>query len=411
MTEHALQLVREDTGAQPSGPKHPLGELEARLAKHLLLFRPAGLAVDRLVDQARASIPGMTDNSVVHKVLAHNPDCLWGIARKSCFDPAAPSGAGFIAMLPLTSLGLRQLAANTLDTRDPDLALLAAASERPAGLYIWATYAPGILAAGVALFMKEIAKAPYDGIDLYTRPNTTDGRRFNETLGLKKGAKIGPVLARHLYVFPRAPRKMPLYDTYRASPADGEIAVSVARTVDDLMRVMSVRTSVYMAEQRCPYKEEFDGNDFSASHIIGYVGEEPAGCLRIRFFADFAKLERVAVRKEFRQTRLAIQMVRAAIEFCRMKGYRKLYGHAQTRLVSFWTRFGFHVLDASQQLVFSDFDYVEMVAEFESHPEAIRIGVDPYLTIRPEGRWHVPGILERSAARDVTRPSIAERRS
>jgi hypothetical protein len=49
---------------------------------------------------------------------------------------------------------------------------------------------------------------------------------------------------------------------------------------------------------------------------------------------------------------------------------------------------------------------VEMVAEIQPHPEAIVIGGDPYKVNRPEGRWHVPGILEMSAARDVTRPSI-----
>jgi len=47
-----------------------------------------------------------------------------------------------------------------------------------------------------------------------------------------------------------------------------------------------------------------------------------------------------------------------------------------------------------------------MVAEIEPHPDAVRIGVDPYKVIRPEGRWHRPGILESSSARDVTRPSV-----
>jgi hypothetical protein len=56
--------------------------------------------------------------------------------------------------------------------------------------------------------------------------------------------------------------------------------------------------------------------------------------------------------------------------------------------------------------VFSDFDYVEIVLDTTPHPQAISIGVDPYVMIRPEGRWHVPGILERSAIRPVTRPSV-----
>jgi hypothetical protein len=112
------------------------------------------------------------------------------------------------------------------------------------------------------------------------------------------------------------------------------------------------------------------------------------------------------VRKEYRSTRLAFQLVRAGIELCRVKGYRRLYGHAQKRLVNFWARFGFRTFDGGRELVFSDFDYVEMVLNAEQHPEAISIGVDPYVMIRPEGRWHLPGILERSAIRPVTCPSV-----
>ena len=63
--------------------------------------------------------------------------------------------------------------------------------ERPAGLYMWATYAPGILAGGISLFMDEIAAAPYDGVNLYSRPNTPEGIRYNAALGLTKSPTIG----------------------------------------------------------------------------------------------------------------------------------------------------------------------------------------------------------------------------
>ena len=410
MTEHSLQLVRSTENTSVKTPKHPLGELNAeRVAKHLILFRPAVDAIDDLVARARARIPGMTDNSIVHGVIAHNPDCLWAIARRRKCNQENVVGEGFVAMLPLTAAGLMHLGAGTLDTRNPDLSLLAKPGERPAAIYIWATFAPGVLAAGVALFMKEMDSPIYRGVDLYTRPNTPDGFRFNETLGLKKGAKIGSNFVPYLYVFPRASRTTPSYDTHRPGVSDQEITVTVARSFDDLMRVVSMRTSVYIAEQACPYEEEFDGNDMSATHMLGFVGGELAGCLRIRFFADFAKLERVAVKREFRHTRLAFQMARAAIELCRVKGYRRIYGHAQKRLVNFWSRFGFKPLSGRHDLVFSDYDYVEMVAEYPAHPDAISIDTDPYVLIRPEGRWHVPGILERSAQR--TTGAVQERAS
>ena len=113
----------------------------------------------------------------------------------------------------------------------------------------------------------------------------------------------------------------------------------------------------------------------------------------------------------FEQTRLAFKVVRAGIELCRAKGYRRIYGHAQKRLLNFWGRFGFRPFEGGREFVFSDFDYVEIVLDTTPHPQAISIGVDPYVMIRPEGRWHVPGILERSAIRPVTRPSVGIRRA
>jgi predicted GNAT family N-acyltransferase len=233
-------------------------------------------------------------------------------------------------------------------------------------------------------------------------------------MGFSRDADYAGIIAPHLHIYRRSPPRpedAPLYDSHSLPAAEDKLSVSVARSIEDLMRVSSVRSTVYIAEQECPYHEEFDGNDFVAAHLLGYVGDEPAGCLRIRYFADFAKIERLAVRKEFRQTRLAFNLVRAGIELCRVKGYRRLYGHAQKRLVNFWSHFGFRELENGRELVFSDFDYVEMVLDTARHPGAIAIGVDPYVILRPEGRWHVPGILEQSAHRPVTRPSVESARA
>jgi hypothetical protein len=39
------------------------------------------------------------------------------------------------------------------------------------------------------------------------------------------------------------------------------------------------------------------------------------------------------------------------------------------------------------------------VLDLERQANALQIGADPYVLIRPEGRWHKRGILERSAER------------
>src|SRR5437879_9521358 len=103
-----------------------------------------------------------------------------------------------------------------------------------------------------------------------------------------------------------------------AKPDSRATTIRLARDPSDLMLVTAIRSSVYLAEQDCPFEEEFDGNDMVAAHFIGFVGNEPAGCLRVRFFGDFAKVERLAVRHQFRRTRISFKLVQAS--FACVKG-------------------------------------------------------------------------------------------
>ena len=205
--------------------------------------------------------------------------------------------------------------------------------------------------------------------------------------------------------------RSPLYDSY--IPTDGappharpnrQYGIKVARNLNDIMHVTAIRAAVFMSEQRCPYEEEFDGNDFCGTHLIGYHRDEPIACLRARFFASFAKLERLAVRNEFRNTRMSFNIVWAGIELARKKGYRKIYGHAQDRLVNFWSRFGAKPVNSARPLIFSDYSYTEMLLEADPHPDPISLDSDPYVIIRPEGEWREPSVLERSSDRQVTSP-------
>ena len=182
------------------------------------------------------------------------------------------------------------------------------------------------------------------------------------------------------------------------------ITIRIARDPNDLMTVFAIRSAVYLAEQDCPMEEEFDGNDLVAAHFLGFVGNEPVACLRVRFFGEFAKVERLAVRHQFRKSRVAFKLVQASVEYVKRKGFRKIYGQAQDRLVDFWAHFGAKPLPTQREITFSDFSYTEMLLEIEPGPDAITLASDPYVIIRPEGEWDQPGVLDRSAAREVTSP-------
>jgi len=402
------RLIHPDSLPGERHGKHRLDQMPARLAKNIVMFQPSEEVVADLMAKARLSIPGLADTAEVIKALRHNPEYMIALARKSKFNRDRPDGEGFIALLPLNELGVQHLALNTFNAASPDTRLLAKANERPAGVYLWCVFAPGPLVAGMALFMEKMATPQYDGVDIYSRPNTEVGIRFNHGMGFVKGAKIGNIEAPNVWTFSRR-KEPPLYDSYIPGSGKQQVGVCVAHSFQDFAKVMAIRNSVYVGEQECPFDEEYDGNDFSATHLLAYIGDEPVGCLRLRFFADFAKFERMAIRKEYRKSRAAIHLARAGFKFCQKKGYRQVYGHIQERLVPFWSRFGFRVKENTRRFVFSDFEYVEIVADIERDPDAITIGIDPYVIIRPEGRWHVSGILERSSMRPASGPSVAKK--
>jgi predicted GNAT family N-acyltransferase len=377
------------------------------LARRLVVFNVAGGQIATLMDLARKSIPMLTSAEVVQRVTSYNPDCFWAIAHRDRFNVNAPVGEGYVSFLPLTRQGLTQLLDGTLDRRNPPLSVISAQHEKPAGIYVWHVYAPGKLAAGAPLVMQKMWSLHRHDVDVYSWSINSEAARFVEGMGFRLAPKLAGSTAPQFHLFRRsaARHQETTLCAMPGRPSDPHISVRVARTVDDFMRAAVIRGAVFLGEQNCPYDEEFDGNDFTATHLVGYIGDEPAGCLRIRYFADFAKLERLVVRKEFRGRGLARGLVRFAVEFCGTKGFTRICCYAQKRLTTFWDRCGFSICDGRPELVFSDFEYIEMVRDTKRAAKTISFDTDPYVVIRPEGSWQEAGILERSKARGVRLPA------
>ena len=349
MTALDLDFVRKaGRKSVAAGPTRSLDKMTMlQLARRTVVFTVDAGGIASLMDAAREDIPGLTTNGIVQAVANHNPDTFWAIARKDQFDIAAPKGEGFLAVLPLNHEGTRRLIDGRLDTRNPDIAFVARQSERPAGIYVWAIHAKGAIVAAIPLVLQKFSTPLYQGVNIYSRPITKEGLRVLEPLGFSPGARYDGLFAPRLQMLDRS-HEAP-------SPAKPRrqdvVSVRVVRSMEEMARVIAIRSAVYMGEQHCPFEEEFDGNDFSATHLICHRGHEPVGCLRIRYFADFAKLERLAVRNESRSNGLAGQIVDAAIELCRKKGYRVLYAHSQKRLLSFWAQRGFERMRGGREFV------------------------------------------------------------
>ncbi len=191
------------------------------------------------------------------------------------------------------------------------------------------------------------------------------------------------------------------------------VTIKLASTSDELMQCFALRSAVYIGEQQCPYWEEFDGNDFTATHLILYVDGEPASSMRLRWFGTFAKFERAVILKRYRSMGLFIPFTQWAMEFARKKGYSRVYLHSQHRLWPIMERQGFKKVD-DKIFHFSDHEYGAYYRDLElDAKDAPTMFTDPLVLNRPEDQLDTPGILEESATRGATNPGAgwSERRT
>jgi predicted GNAT family N-acyltransferase len=354
--------------------------------------------------------PNVAPLEVVLSVYRHNPLSFWGLYRSADETRRSPRLVGFVAYLPLNEAGKAALEAKKLDGRTPDPTLLAKPGEAPEILYLWAIVTPGLGNIAFALNARAIGPDLFERIPIIgwisTQSALDSVRRSSKTTDYAD-AEIGSTFA---ITFPEKyrteMRAMPIIEGTRPSPRRGrqQLETLLVATPDQMAKVMAIRAAVFMIEQNCPYEEEFDGNDYAGAHVLGLVDGQPAAVMRIRYFADFVKLERLAVLPRFRRTLIARDVVEHGLEICRRKGYARMYGHAQKRLVSFWERFGFKPMTKSARFAFSDHEYVEIEGDIAPHAHPLTMASDPLMLIRPEGHWDVPGVLDRSATRPPTNP-------
>ncbi|MEH3106135.1 MAG: N-acetyltransferase [Sphingomonas fennica] len=362
---------------------------------------------------ARQSLPGLMTDETLARLLDHNPEMFHILS-----GDGIPAGRTvFYGLMPLTEKGAAGLVAGRLHGAAPELDDICRPGEVPVAVYCPLIFTPAAFGPAMKALTLSLGQMAPAGGPLFGRPVTDHTAQLFPAMGFLRADTLYPdAPADLLVVLPeaeaapapidekrlarRAPWPMAPAQEAPAAPSP-TITVRVARTMEDMMRVFAIRAATYMSEQSCPYDEEFDGNDFCAMHLIGEVDGEPAGCLRIRFFNGFVKMERLAVRGDWRTSKLAFRMVREGMKLVAAKGFTHVYGHSRADLVRFWSTFGFRPIPGRPTFTFSGLEYVEMEGAIPAAADPIAIGCDPLKIIRPEGAWDRPGPLDRSGVRGL----------
>jgi GNAT superfamily N-acetyltransferase len=126
---------------------------------------------------------------------------------------------------------------------------------------------------------------------------------------------------------------------------DGEpLTTKLAMRMEDSLHAFAVRAATFIGELDVPYSEEFDGHDFSATHIIAYLGSEPVGAVRVRWLQSFAMPERLAVIQRFRGHDIGGVLLERCRQLAESRGCSMLYVQSRPADVKYWEKQGWERL-------------------------------------------------------------------
>lgn len=113
------------------------------------------------------------------------------------------------------------------------------------------------------------------------------------------------------------------------------------RGEDEMSAVLALRHEVFCVEQGVPEREEVDGRDGDAMHLVAVSGPELLATCRLLFVGPTVQFSRLAVRMSARRHGIASALLDLADEEAKAAGSRRLVLHAQTYARSLYEAAGY----------------------------------------------------------------------
>lgn len=179
------------------------------------------------------------------------------------------------------------------------------------------------------------------------------------------------------------------------------VRTEIVTTNEQLLHAYAIRAICFMEEHGVKARQTYDGNDYQATHVIAYAGDEPIATARIRWFKEFAKFERSSFRREYRNLEVIKSCANFMFEHVARKGYDKIITHAKPTYARLWrVHFGFKRVEGKKPLYFENHDqpYLELVKQLTPPDNAISERTEVAVLFRTEGAWDAPSEFESAGA-------------
>lgn len=132
----------------------------------------------------------------------------------------------------------------------------------------------------------------------------------------------------------------------------------MAKSKKDISKALRVRYLVFTKEQGIEPKIDNDRLDGSATHVIAKQNGKIIGTMRIRVYNNRARLERLAVLKDYRGKGIGKVVTEYAVSHCKKNGLKEITLHSQFYLMDFYKSLGF--TPKGRKFIEAGIEHIEM---------------------------------------------------
>lgn len=122
------------------------------------------------------------------------------------------------------------------------------------------------------------------------------------------------------------------------------IHIRIVSNPCDLDLCLAIRKQVFVDEQQVPLEEEIDGLDPICEQYLLSYKQIPVGTARVRYLHEYAKIERVAILKDYRGLKLGNVLMNFIVTNLKeVSATNKAKLGAQTYAIAFYEKLGFKI--------------------------------------------------------------------
>lgn len=116
----------------------------------------------------------------------------------------------------------------------------------------------------------------------------------------------------------------------------------IVKSKKEMQDVFDVRIEVFVHEQNVPLENELDEFEDVSKHIIGYDdNQRPIATARYRDYNGVAKMERVAVLKDYRKQGIGRDLMKYIETIAKNDGFSKAVLNGQIQAQAFYESLGY----------------------------------------------------------------------